>query len=630
MKDKFILLFGLWICILIIGCGGGEDKLLPPKSPSGLQATAVSDSEINMTWTSNSDNEDGFKIERKIGDLNHEEVYNQVTTVGKGVISYSDTGLNCETIYYYRIKSSNSAGDSDYSNDSYAMTLTCPIIIPYSPSNPSASVISLSQINISWTDNSDNEIGFNIERRIGTGGTYINVGTLSANITNYEDNDVLCETTYYYRIDAFNDAGESLFSNVINATTGSCPPTAPSSPSNLQAYAISFSEIDLSWTDNSDDEDGFKIERRELGGIYSQIDFIAANKISYQNTNLNCAKTYNYRVRAYNSIGDSTYSAEVTATTNACIPKVELYGSIYIDEDIFSKEATLLGEVINTGAIPVCRINISIDLIASNQTVLGSLNRYITGNTLVQNGSYYGDCLRPGEKVSFKISTTILAAEINHYNYSISWDSNDTEEPKLILTIKDNLNTEQDSYYDAIYLGEIENTGTISACSLKVTFVLKDLMGDPNIFSSDINGSTLIINSGYNDACIRPGEVRSFKVITDESIFTIHEYSYKLNWDEKNISESNVSLNILNISMTEDTNHYALFTGQVKNVGSIDAKSVKINVTMKKLNNKVNGTNSGNLSIGTLSPGQSGNFTVYTSTLYVNINSNYPVINFRE
>jgi len=90
---------------------------------------------------------------------------------------------------------------------------------------------------------------------------------------------------------------------------------APTSPSNLIATAISSSQINLSWQDNSNNETGFKIERKIAGGSYSQITTVGANVTSYQNTGLSPNTTYYYRVRAYNDAGNSAYSNEAYATT---------------------------------------------------------------------------------------------------------------------------------------------------------------------------------------------------------------------------------------------------------------------------------------------------------------------------
>lgn len=90
------------------------------------------------------------------------------------------------------------------------------------------------------------------------------------------------------------------------------PPTdKPAAPTNLTATAISSSQIDLSWTDNAKNENGFKIERDSV-----QIDTVGANVTSYSDdTGLNPSITYYYRVCAYNDAGDSGYSNEASATT---------------------------------------------------------------------------------------------------------------------------------------------------------------------------------------------------------------------------------------------------------------------------------------------------------------------------
>jgi subtilisin len=90
------------------------EQMLPP---SNLVATAVSTSQINLSWTDNSSFEDGFKIERWNGSS-----YSQINTVGASVRTYSDFGLAPTTTYWYRVRAFNSAGDSGYSNESFATT----------------------------------------------------------------------------------------------------------------------------------------------------------------------------------------------------------------------------------------------------------------------------------------------------------------------------------------------------------------------------------------------------------------------------------------------------------------------------------------------------------------------------
>lgn len=95
------------------------------------------------------------------------------------------------------------------------------------------------------------------------------------------------------------------------------PPAPPlPAPSSLSAAAVSSSQINLSWSDRSSNETGFKVERR-LGssGTWAQIATRAANVATYSDTGRGAGTMYQYRVRAYNASGDSDYSGTASATT---------------------------------------------------------------------------------------------------------------------------------------------------------------------------------------------------------------------------------------------------------------------------------------------------------------------------
>lgn len=91
-------------------------------------------------------------------------------------------------------------------------------VLPAAPSNLNASAAG-SQINVNWNDNSTTEVGFNLERRSGSGG-YQSIAVLTRNVTSFADANVAPGVTYCYRVKAFNAAGESAFSNEAWAMLG--------------------------------------------------------------------------------------------------------------------------------------------------------------------------------------------------------------------------------------------------------------------------------------------------------------------------------------------------------------------------------------------------------------------------
>jgi hypothetical protein len=189
-------------------------------------------------------------------------------------------------------------------------------LLPNAPTNLSATSASTSQINLVWTDNASNETGYKVERST-DGNTYAPLVTLGAGVTSYSNTGLAAATKYYYRVYAYNGAGNSGYSNVANATTGTTPPNAPGG---LTATAVSSSQINLAWTDNASNESGFKVERSPDGISFTQIGTAAAGATSYSNTGLAAATKYYYRVRAYNGGGDSGYSNIANATTSGGTP----------------------------------------------------------------------------------------------------------------------------------------------------------------------------------------------------------------------------------------------------------------------------------------------------------------------
>jgi len=279
-----------------------EANATTPINPiSGLAANAVSASQINLSWTDNSNSETGFRIERKTGTGGF---YAPITTIATANInSYFDTDLADGITYYYKICCYNATGDSAYSETVDASTIISP------PSGLSATVVSYSQVNISWSDNSGSESGYKIERKAGAAGSFSEIATVGPDSLAFASVDLIDGTAYYYRVRAYNATGVSAYCAEASATT----PVKP--PSGLIARSMSLSRIDIFWTDNSNSETGYKIERKTgVNGTFSELAATGPGIVSYPNTELPSFTTYFYRVRAYNSTGNSSYSNEVIAS----------------------------------------------------------------------------------------------------------------------------------------------------------------------------------------------------------------------------------------------------------------------------------------------------------------------------
>jgi hypothetical protein len=119
-----------------------------PAAPSGLTATSVSSTQINLSWQDNSPDETGFVVERKTGAGGS---WAQIGTTGANSTYYSDSGLASGATYYYRVAATGSSGPSGYSNEAYATTLSSlPVISTFIPSSGRVgTVVTISGTNLS-------------------------------------------------------------------------------------------------------------------------------------------------------------------------------------------------------------------------------------------------------------------------------------------------------------------------------------------------------------------------------------------------------------------------------------------------------------------------------------------------
>lgn len=270
-----------------------------PPTPTGLNATVVSATQVNLSW-SNVPGETGYTVQRSTDGVN----FSQIGTTGANVVTFSDTTAVAGTTYQYRVIATHAAGSSAPSSSVSATTIPAASLL-------SATAVSSSQINLSWT-NVAGETGYVIERSANGTSGWSQIGSTAANVTTFQNTGLQMSTTYFYRVRAVNGSGQSVNSNTASATTLLA---APAAPTNLVATALSQTQIQLTWGDVAG-ETQYVIERSANGTSgWAQVGTTTANTTTFTNTGLKKNTRYYYRVRAVNSAGNSPYSNVANTTT---------------------------------------------------------------------------------------------------------------------------------------------------------------------------------------------------------------------------------------------------------------------------------------------------------------------------
>lgn len=185
-------------------------------APTNPTSAAISTTQIKLSWTTPSDNGGssiiGYKIQRASTSW-----VDVVNNTGSTLTNYNVTSLAANSVYKFHIAAWNDVGLGTYSSNVTGYTL------PNTPTNLTATTISSSQINLSWTAPTGGNgtlNGYKIERSTNGGSTW---STIVANTTNtgttYSNTGLASGTTYTYHVSALNSGGASSPSSTASATT---------------------------------------------------------------------------------------------------------------------------------------------------------------------------------------------------------------------------------------------------------------------------------------------------------------------------------------------------------------------------------------------------------------------------
>jgi hypothetical protein len=313
-----------------------------PKSPSNL--TAALGNSVILNWTDNSAGETNFTIQRARDSGFTVELTS--FTIGPNATNFIDANVTPNFTYHYRVFATSVIGDttvyaapvvgfphktlnSAFSNNVSVTVPVTPVTIVAPDSLWATINTNPRRITLTWRDASDNELRFMVWRS-DNGGSYTQIGNVTRSlaqsravggtVTFSNANTALAPLvtghTYTYYVTAVNAGGSSLPSTNVSITLA-----VPLAPSGLVGTASRIpgnniqDRVVLNWTDNSNNENNFQIQRATgTGGAFATIATVSSNVKTFTQT-VSRSSDYRYRVRATNALGNSAWSNIILVTT---------------------------------------------------------------------------------------------------------------------------------------------------------------------------------------------------------------------------------------------------------------------------------------------------------------------------
>ncbi len=271
-------------------------------APRILAATAISASQVQLTWTA-SIGGTGYRIQQSTDNGASWTTSGSVTPFTQ---SFTATALSPATAYMFRVIVTSTAGDSSPSVVMMALTF------PGSPSSLTAAPVSSSAMQLNWSAVAGAG-GYRIERLINS--NWLLVGTIVGQSTTYTDTDLSAGSAYQYRVRAFDASGQSDASNVAQMRTYLATPTG------LSATGASNSQVNISWP-AANGAAGYLLEFTTAGSSTWNIlaQFTDATTLHFTQTGLSAGTVYSYRLTAIGATARSLPSDSISTITLPSAP----------------------------------------------------------------------------------------------------------------------------------------------------------------------------------------------------------------------------------------------------------------------------------------------------------------------
>ncbi len=294
-----------------------------PKAPSNFSVAQEEDTPttINISWVDESDKEARYELQRREGTEGDLQNHRTLNTDDE---SFSDISLDANQSYYYRISAVAQVIDEEgntvdvrsvWSDIAGATTTVLTPTPP--PTDFSGEAADYTQIDLCWTDNSENELGFVIERGLSRFGEYSHLASIPTDVIVYSDSGLDELTQYFYRIYAYNEHGNSVISNIVDVTTPEGPPAAVE---NFRIVQFDYRLVDIAWDDAAHNEFGFIIEKSiSTPDDWHVLVTLPVDTLNgagyYRDLEIEQLTTYSYKMYTYNMAGNSECSQVIEVTT---------------------------------------------------------------------------------------------------------------------------------------------------------------------------------------------------------------------------------------------------------------------------------------------------------------------------
>ncbi|WP_446897090.1 fibronectin type III domain-containing protein [Clostridium sp. LBM24168] len=354
-----------------------------PGVPAGLHVTGTDKSKIGLSWdiVLGADSYNVYRSDSENGE------YVKVNTAGVISNTYKDTGLESGQTYFYKVTAVNETDESAKSPFASATTVketvpppVPPKVLPKVPEGLIVESMDEYKVKLSWYAAMGAK-GYNVYRSDSENGEYVKVNNNEVTANGYEDMGLESGKTYYYRITAVNEAGESEKSESVSVTT------LPEVPKGLKIEVIDKIKISLSWNIVPGAK-VYNVYRSDSeNGEYMKVNNIEVTASSYEDTGLEPGKTYYYKISAINESGESEKSESVSVLTLLEIP-----GGLGIESTDKDKVKLKWDSVSGVTAYNVYRSD-------------SENGEYVKVNNIEVTASSYEDTgLEPGKTYYYKIS----------------------------------------------------------------------------------------------------------------------------------------------------------------------------------------------------------------------------------